>query len=78
MSNEHALKVCNGDVVGNVLGILLRSFFGLDLEGARFPGACAAVTSPRGSPPSPVLLVAQAAAGALHAPDFMKLIILNQ
>eukprot|EP01043_Picozoa_sp_COSAG02_P071893 COSAG02_NODE_13327_length_1409_cov_73.025191_2_plen_97_part_01 len=39
------------------------------LEGARFMGACAAVTNPRGSPSSPVLLVAQAAAEALHAPE---------
>ena len=39
-------------------------------------GACAAVTNPRGSPPSPVLLVAQAAAEALHAPEFTKFIII--
>ena len=46
------------------------------LEGARFMGACAAVTNPRGSPSSPVLLVAQAAAEALHAPEFTKFIII--
>ena len=46
------------------------------MEGARFPGACAAVTNPRGSPSSPVLLVAQAAAEALHAPEFTKFIII--
>ena len=46
------------------------------LEGARFTGACAAVTNPRGSPSSPVLLVARAAAGALHAPEFTKLKII--
>ena len=47
------------------------------LEGARFTEACAAVTNPQGSPSSPVLLVAQAAAGALHAPEFIKLIIMH-